>query len=86
MTSQQVRALKSNVVDGDMLSKFKQGKEYTLTRIYKNQNEKFVYKFIGTGDIVEVEFSLISQAENFISGLRGEDLPDYNTAYRDATD
>lgn len=53
---------------------FQPGVKYTLTRIYK-KDEDVIYKFVGTGgDVVQVPFASITLAERFISNVRGDQL------------
>jgi hypothetical protein len=87
MTSQQIRAASRGPVGfNDQISKLTPGKQYTLIRIYK-VNEDVVYVFSSTtGDRVELTFPDISSAERFISNVKGETIPDYNDAYRNQSD
>ena len=82
MTSQQLQSLskgKSN--NTSMLSKLKPGEKYTLTRIFKQDND-VVYTFIDTsGNRENLAFGSVKSAEKFISELRGEALPDYSDTY-----
>ena len=82
MTSQQLQSLsKGKSGNTDILSKLKSGEKYTLTRIFK-QNDDVIYTFVDTsGNRENLEFDSVKSAENFISELRGETLPDYSNAY-----
>jgi len=86
MTGAQIRAMsqKSSTFT-DQREKLKPGVKYTLTRVYK-QDETLVYKFMTPGEIVELQFDSVASAEKFISEVRSEELPDYDTAYREMTD
>lgn len=77
----------------ELLKKFTSGKVYSLTRIYKRmyedsiQNEVVVYRFVSPGEnMVELEFKTVSLAEDFISSVRGEELPDYTYIHETKTD
>jgi hypothetical protein len=60
--------------------------DYTLTRIYKDQ-DKVVYVF-NSSDMsrTELQFDTITDAERFISELRNENLPNYDDVYKNMTD
>ena len=87
MTSSQIRQMSSGV------SEFKTQRDqltpqerYSLLRIH-NKDEKVCYVFADrSGTRVELLFNTVSQAEKFISEIKGEQLPDYSTAYDNQTD
>ena len=86
MTGAQIRAASNrSSLYTEQKSKLKPGTIYALTRIYKS-GENYVYKFIGSGDIQELQFKTITEAESFISETRGESLPDYSSVYNNMTD
>jgi hypothetical protein len=60
--------------------------KYSLLRIH-NKDEKVCYVFADrSGTRVELLFDTVSQAEKFISEIKGEQLPDYSAAYENQTD
>lgn len=61
------------------------GVTYTLLRVYVTE-QKPCYVFSGDGQRVELIFDSVSTAEKFISELRQESLPDYESINRDKTD
>lgn len=61
------------------------GVTYTLLRVYVVE-DKPCYVFSGDGQRVELMFDSVKSAEKFISELRREKLPDYETINRDKTD
>lgn len=87
MTSQQIRAASKGPIGfNDHVSKLVPGKQYTLIRIHKVQDD-VVYVFSSSaGDRVELSFPDISSAERFISSVKGESVPDYSDAYRNQSD
>lgn len=86
MTGAQIRAASTrSSTHNEQKNKLKPGTIYALTRIYK-AGENYTYKFIGSGDIQELHFKTIAEAESFISEVRGEDLPDYSNVYNNMTD
>lgn len=87
MSSSQIRN-QSTGISGfkEQREQFASGDTYTLIRVFV-KGEKVCYKFASlSGDITEVEFSTVSDAEAFISELRGENVPDYEKINRDKTD
>lgn len=87
MTSAQIRARSTGRSEfGDVKKKFEVNKEYSLARIYPKDGG-VLYKFISADyNVVEHIFKSVTQAESFISEIRGESVPDYSSAYRDMTD
>lgn len=86
MTSQQIRQLRASSGSTKYTDNFEPGIMYTLIRISKEQ-EGFNYRFrTRSGDITNVIFPSISEAEKFISSTLGETLPDYNDVYNQTTD
>jgi hypothetical protein len=74
MSSEQIKTLKRGNQPKEC-EHFQQGVKYTLTRIYKKDEQSVIYKFVGTGgDVVEVPFPSITMAERFISNVRGDQL------------
>jgi len=60
--------------------------KYSLLRIH-NKDEKVCYVFADrSGTRVELLFDTVSQAEKFISEIKGEQIPDYSAAYENQTD
>lgn len=87
MSSNQIRkqstGLSKFVEQRDM---FTPGDTYTLIRVFMKDGN-VCYKFASlAGDITEVEFGSVTDAEKFISELRGETIPDYEQINRDKTD
>jgi len=82
MTSQQLRAASSGRSKfTEIKSKLSPGVTYTLTRIHK-QDESVMYTFTDNAGVrLVLPFDNVSIAENFISELRGEQVPDYTDAY-----
>jgi hypothetical protein len=87
MTSQQIRSISKGPTDKNQhLASLTPGMQYTLVRISKQENN-IVYTFSSrVGDRVDLNFSSITEAENFISGLKGEKVPDYSEQYKNQTD
>ena len=87
MSSSQIRSQSSGISGfREQRDLFTPGDNYTLIRVYV-KGEKVCYKFASlSGDITEVEFQSVSDAEQFISELRGESVPDYERINRDKTD
>lgn len=87
MTSQQIREISKGPTGGDQhLTNLTPGMQYTLVRISK-QNDQIVYTFSSrVGDRVNLNFSSVAEAEKFISGLKGETVPDYSEQYKNQTD
>ena len=87
MTSSQIRQMSGGV------SGFKSqrdqltiGEKYSLLRIH-NKDDKICYVFADrSGTRVELLFDTVSQAEKFISEIKGEQLPDYSTVYDNQSD
>jgi hypothetical protein len=74
MSSEQIKTLKRGNQPKECES-FQQGVKYTLTRIYKKDEQSVIYKFVGIGgDVVEIPFPSITIAERFISDVRGDQL------------
>ena len=87
MTSSQIRQLSTGVsgfkTQRDQLTT---GERYSLLRIH-NKDEKICYVFADrSGTRVELLFDTVSQAEKFISEVKGEQLPDYSTVYENQSD
>lgn len=84
MSSSDLRQIKSSRgVDHDKLSSFVTGVEYTLSRIHRPRGEScVVYCFTDGAARVELKFDSVSQAEAFISGVRGDTLPTTYTQER----
>jgi len=56
--------------------------QYTINYIKKNVNN-VVYTFINDNfEHVDIEFDSIGQAEKYISAMRNEQLPDYQSIYK----
>jgi len=87
MSSSQIRSNSTGISSyKEQRELFDPGDTYTLIRVYV-KGENVCYKFASlSGDITEVEFSSVADAENFISELRGESVPDYEKINRDKTD
>jgi hypothetical protein len=87
MTSQQIREISKGPSRGDVhLEDLKPGMQYTLVRISK-QDDQIVYTFSSSvGERVNLNFTSVSDAERFISGLKGESIPDYTESYKNQTD
>lgn len=87
MTSAQIRALSSGRDNstGDTKKLFKPEVVYTLSRIYK-QDEDVIYKFTSSEGIVSAPFKSVTAAESFISEITGDDIPDYDDIYKNMTD
>lgn len=86
MTSQQIRQLRSVSSNSKYTDSFEPDVMYTLIRISQEQ-EGFNYKFrTRAGDIKNVIFPSISEAEKFIASTKGDSLPDYNDVYNQTTD
>ena len=87
MSSQQIRATSRGMSNYTKeREQFTPGVTYTITRIYMKDNN-VCYKFHsadGTG--VEVIFKTVSDAEKFISEVKGETVPDYEQINRDKSD
>ena len=86
MTSSQIRQMSSGVsgfkTQRDQLTP---QERYSLLRIH-NKDEKVCYVFADrSGTRVELLFDTVSQAEKFISEIKGEQLPDYSAAYDNQT-
>lgn len=90
MTSAQIRAMSGgNSVFAKQREKLQPGVKYTLIRIHKHNEDpdKVVYMFTAPGgDRVSLNFADIKQAENFISEIRREQVPDYTEAQLNKTD
>lgn len=55
---------------------------YTINYIKKNQ-DNVIYTFVNENlERVDVEFDSIGQAEKYISAMRNEQLPDYESFYK----
>lgn len=87
MTSAQIRARSSGRSEySEIKNKFETNRDYSLTRIYPKDGG-VLYKFVNSGaHVVEHVFKSVSQAENFISEIKGESVPDYSHIYKDMTD
>ena len=86
MTSQQIRQLRSPSGNSRYAENFEPGVMYTLIRI-NQEPEGFNYKFrTRSGDIKNVVFPSISEAEKFISSTKGDSLPNYDDIYNQTTD
>jgi hypothetical protein len=71
---------------GEIKKMFKPDTVYTLSRIFK-QDDKVIYKFTSAaGDVVNAPFTSVTLAEDFISEINGDDLPDYDSVYKNMTD
>lgn len=56
--------------------------EYTINYIKKTPNN-VVYTFVNENlEQVDIEFDSIGQAEKYISAMRNEQLPDYESVYK----
>ena len=87
MSSSQIRKQSSGLskfaAQRDM---FTPGDTYTLIRVFM-KGDSVCYKFASlAGDVTEAEFGSVTDAEKFISELRGELVPDYEQINRDKTD
>ena len=86
MTSAQIRASSTKSTRFSEQRSLFDNNEYTLTRIYK-QDDKVAYQFSSkTGSRVVPVFDSVKQAESFIAELRNEIVPDYSNVYIDMTD
>lgn len=90
MTSQQLaeisRLKKGTAESNSIREQFKPNREYTLIRVYM-EDGKVAYKFADTtGGIVVAKFNSVTAAENFISEIRGEDVPDYTEMHMNKSD
>jgi len=87
MTSAQIRAMSSGKGGSgeDTKKLFKPDVIYTLSRIYK-QEDDVIYKFTSSEGIVNAPFKSVTAAERFISDITGDDLPDYSNVYKSMTD
>ena len=85
MTSQQIRASSSGRTKFKKeRSLFESNRTYTLARVYKK--DQIIYEWTGgTGPRVVTEFQTIKAAEEFISEIKGEQIPQYSTGV-DRTD
>lgn len=80
MSSAQVRAHKSAKIPEEFKD-FEPGVTYTLIRI-RPDGDNVIYTFDNNmGARVEIKFNSITVAENLISRARGEQVPDYRSAY-----
>lgn len=93
MTSQQIRqsSMGSTRFKKER-SQFKLNRTYTLARIYKMYNEtdvsksKIAYEWSdGAGSRIRTEFDTVKLAEDFISEVKGETIPEYDN-FSDRTD
>ena len=93
MTSQQIRESSAGRTQFKAeRNKFTSNRAYTLIRIHKisdpehpnGGNIAYVWSD-GTGERISVEFNSVARAEEFISEIKGETVPEYNTVY-DRTD
>tara|TARA_Y100000310_G_C20038903_1_gene515258 strand:- start:140 stop:460 length:321 start_codon:yes stop_codon:yes gene_type:complete len=84
MSSQQLKEnLKRSKHDG-VQSQFEINRVYTLTRIYK-KDENVIYCFTDGVERKEVQFDNTKTADQFIAELRQETLPDYISIYERMT-
>ena len=88
MTGAQIRSMSSGTSNFQKeRQQFTPDSTYTLTRVCKDrESENIIYTFNNGIDIVPVPFSDITTAEEFISELKNEQLPDYSDAYVNRTD
>ncbi len=86
MTGAQIRSMSTRSTSfSEQKEKLDPGTIYTLSRISKIE-EDYNYKFTGGGDVRELTFRSISEAESFISEIRSEQVPDYSNVYNNMTD
>lgn len=87
MSSQQIRQSSPGTTQfAKHREKFMLGDTYSIIRIY-TQEERVCYRFAShSGDVVEVLFDSVSEAERFISEVRNETLPDYERINRNKSD
>lgn len=93
MTSQQIRqsSMGSTRFKKER-SLFTPNRTYTLIRIHKvyetpmTEQSKIMYEWSdGSGTRISTGFDTVKQAEDFISEIKGEEVPEYNTGV-DRTD
>ena len=87
MTSQQIKSMSSRSSEfQNQRAQFVSGETYSIIRIYM-KDDQVCYRFGSTsGDITEVCFNSVSQADRFISELRSETVPDYESINRNKSD
>ena len=84
MSSSQLRQNLKRSKYENVQSEFEPGRVYTLSRIYK-AGDGIVYRFTDGLDRTEVMFDTTQDADEFISELRKENVPDYEEVYRRMT-
>ncbi|MAF25840.1 hypothetical protein CL634_09745 [bacterium] len=84
MSSSQLRQSLKRSKFEDIQSAFDIGRVYTLSRIYK-KDDSIVYCFTDGIERTEVMFDTTQSADEFISELRKETVPDYEEVYRRMT-
>lgn len=87
MTSQQIKSMSTRSSEfHEQRAQFIPGETYSIIRIYM-KDDQVCYRFgCVSGDITEVCFKSVSQADRFISELRSETVPDYEQINRDKSD
>lgn len=87
MTSQQIRQRSGGMsAFAEQRKLLQPGEQYSLIRICKKE-DKICYIFTSqTSERCELMFDSVTQAESFISELRGESIPDYSEVYNNQTD
>ena len=87
MSSSQIRSTSTGLSTfHEQRELFTPGQTYTLLRI-SGKDEQVCYKFASIeGEIIEAVFPSVNNAEEFISELRGENVPDYEKINRDKSD
>lgn len=86
-SSNQLKKTPGTRVSSTEVSKLKPGITYTLSRVFRKPGEQQItYKFIGSGDQVELQFENTKAADRMISQMRGETTPDYDVLNETKTD
>lgn len=88
LTGAQIRSMSSGSTNFQKeRQQFTPDRTYTLTRVCKDrESENLIYTFSDGIDIVPVLFPDVNTAEDFISEIKNEQIPDYSNVYINRTD